>query len=127
MAKAVLDSSAVLAVLNNETGSQIVTAILNDALISAVNHAEVISKLVEQGATLEQARAMLRIIDIGVVEFDRATAERVGELRAATKRLGLSLGDRACIALAEQKNAPALTGDRRWVGADCRAQIRLIR
>src|ERR1700752_962130 len=119
MAKAVLDSSAVLAVLNNETGSQIVTAILNDALISAVNHAEVIWKLVEQGATLEPARAMLRIIDIGVVEFDRATAERVGELRAATKRLGLSLGDRACIALAEQKNAPALTGDRRWVGADC--------
>jgi|tagenome__1003787_1003787.scaffolds.fasta_scaffold20608262_1 ribonuclease VapC len=127
MAKAILDSSAVLAVLNNEAGSQIVTAMLEDALISAVNHAEVISKLVERGATLEQARAMLRIMDIGVVEFDRLTAERVGELRAGTKRLGLSLGDRACIALAEQKKTPALTGDRRWVGADCEAEIRLIR
>ena len=127
MARAVLDSSAVLAVLNNEAGSQIVTAVLDDALISAVNLAEVISKLVEQGATLEQTRAMLRIIDIGIVDFDRAMAERTGELRAATKRLGLSLGDRACIALAERENAPALTGDRRWVGADCEARIQLIR
>src|SRR4051794_17467658 len=111
MAKAILDSSAILAVLNNEIGSQIVIAILDDAITSAVNHAEVVSKLVERGATLEQARVMLRTIDVAVVEFDRPMAERVGELRGTTKRLGLSLGDRACIALAEREKTPALTGD----------------
>ncbi len=127
MAKAVLDSSAVLAVLNNEVGSQTVIAILDDALISAVNHAEVVSKLVEQGATLEQARVTLRAIDVAVAVFDRATAERAGELRSTTKRLGLSLGDRACIALAERERTPVLTGDRRWAEVACEAEIRLIR
>jgi len=127
MAKAVLDSSALLAVLNNETGSHVVTAILDDALISTVNYAEVVSKLVELGATLDRARAILRAIDIGVVEFDRPMAERVGELRAPTRRLGLSLGDRACIALAERMKSPALTADQRWAQADCGAEIQLIR
>jgi ribonuclease VapC len=127
MAKAILDSSAILAVLNNEIGSQIVIAILDDAVTSAVNHAEVVSKLVERGATLEQARVMLRTIDVAVVEFDRPMAERAGELRSTTRRLGLSLGDRACIALAEREKTPALTSDRRWVGVRCEAEIRLIR
>ena len=127
MAKAILDSSAILAVLNNEIGSQVVIATLDDALTSAVNYAEVISKLVERGATLEQARALLRTINVAVAEFDRPMAERAGELRATTKRLGLSLGDRACIALAEREKTPALTGDRRWVDAGCEADIRLIR
>jgi ribonuclease VapC len=127
MAKAVLDSSAVLAVLNNEAGSHRVTAILDDAIISAVNYAEVVSKLVERGVTLERARAMLSVIGIHVVEFDRPMAERVGELRAATRHLGLSLGDRACIALAERQKSPALTGDRRWAGVDCGVEIQLIR
>jgi ribonuclease VapC len=127
MAKAILDSSAVLAVLNEEQGAGAVTEILDDAIISAVNYAEVVSKLVERGATLEQARTMLRVIDIEVVEFDRPMAERTGELRAPTRRLGLSLGDRACLALAEREGAPALTGDRRWAGAASRAEIRLIR
>ena len=127
MAKAVLDSSAILAVLNGEVGSQIVIAILDDALISAVNYAEVVSKLVERGATLEQARVMLRTIDVAVSEFDRGMAERVGELRSPTRRLGLSLGDRACIALAERERTPAFTGDRRWAEAACEAEIRLIR
>jgi len=113
--------------LNNETGSHVVTAILDDALISTVNYAEVVSKLVELGATLDRARAILRAIDIGVVEFDRPMAERVGELRAATRRLGLSLGDRACIALAERMKSPALTADQRWAQADCGAEIQLIR
>lgn len=127
MAKAVLDSSAVLAVLNNEAGSPAVVAILDDAIISAVNYAEVISKLVERGATLAQAQTMLRIMDIAVAEFDRVMAERAGELRSTTRRAGLSLGDRACIALAEREKIPALTGDRRWVGVGCEAEIRMIR
>jgi PIN domain nuclease of toxin-antitoxin system len=127
MAKAVLDSSAVLAVLNDEIGSQAVIAILDDAILSAVNYAEVISKLVERGVTLTQARAMLSAVGVTVAEFDRALAERTGELRAITSRLGLSLGDRACIALAEREGAPALTGDRRWATVACEAEIRLIR
>lgn len=127
MAKAVLDSSALLAVLNNEPGSQAVIAILDEAIISSVNHAEVVSKLIERGVTLDQARVMLRTLNVPIVEFDRPMAERTGELRSATKHLGLSLGDRACISLAERERAPAFTGDRRWTEVRCETEIRVIR
>jgi ribonuclease VapC len=66
-------------------------------------------------------------INLKVVDFDRALAERTGELRAATRHLGLSLADRACLALAEREGAPALTSDRSWVGAIDTVEVRAIR
>jgi PIN domain nuclease of toxin-antitoxin system len=127
MTSAVLDSSALLALLNSEPGADIVISALEGALISTVNYAEVIAKLVERGATPERARAAIAAIDIGIADFDRALAERTGALRALTKQLGLSLGDRACIALAERERVPALTSDRRWAGVNCEAEIQMIR
>jgi PIN domain nuclease of toxin-antitoxin system len=127
MASAVLDSSAVLAVLNGEPGAELVTTVLDDALVSTVNYAEVVAKLVERGTSYAEALAALRAIALTTVDFDIALARRTGALRAETMRRGLSLGDRACLSLAEREGAPAMTGDRSWVGAVSGVEIRLIR
>jgi ribonuclease VapC len=127
MASAVLDSSAILAVLNDERGADVVEAIMDDALISTVNYAEVVAKLVERGGTSMAAQSALQSMALTTVDFDIALAQRTGVLRGETIRRGLSLGDRACLALAEREGVPAMTGDRRWVGAVSSIEIRLIR
>lgn len=127
MAEAVLDASAVLAVIHGEPGADVVTLALQDALISAVNYAEVISKLVERGATFEEADLAVRNMAIPVADFDLVLAERAGALRSVTKNRGLSLGDRACIALGERERAPVLTSDRRWAGLPIDVKVQLIR
>jgi ribonuclease VapC len=127
MASAVLDSSAVLAVLNAEPGADLVVATLDDALLSTVNYAEVVTKIVERGGTYKEAEAALQLITVTVVDFDIALAQRTGALRAETLKRGLSLGDRACLSLAEREGVPAITGDRSWVGAVSSIEVRLIR
>jgi PIN domain nuclease of toxin-antitoxin system len=127
MASAVLDASAVLAVLNGEAGAEIVMESLDDAILSAVNYAEVVSKLVERGMNRGQVRAAVAVIDMRVIDFDTDLAERTGELRSNTKKLGLSLADRACLALAEREGATAFTSDRAWRGAISNIEIRVIR
>lgn len=127
MASAVLDSSAVLAVLNAEPGAEIVVAVLQDALLSTVNYSEVVAKLVERGSSHGEAVAALRSIALTTVDFDINLAGRTGALRAETMKRGLSLGDRACLSLAERERLPAITGDRSWIGAVSNVEIRLIR
>ena len=127
MASAVLDSSAILAVLNDEPGADVVVSMMDDALVSTVNYAEVVAKLVERGGTTAAAQAALLSVALTTVDFDSALAVRTGGLRGETLRRGLSLGDRACLALAEREGVPALTGDRSWVGAVSSVDIRLIR
>ncbi|MGC1250202.1 MAG: type II toxin-antitoxin system VapC family toxin [Xanthobacteraceae bacterium] len=127
MASAVLDSSAILAILNNEPGADAVEEMLDDALVSTVNYAEVVAKLVERGGTSAQAQSVLRSIALTTSNFDILLAQRTGALRAETVKRGLSLGDRACLALAEREGVPALTGDRNWVGAVSGIEIRLFR
>ena len=127
MADAILDASAVLAVIQGEPGAETVAEALQDALILAVNYAEVISKLVERGATYEQADAAVQNLAIPVVDFDLALARRTGALRSATRSRGLSLADRACLALGEREQVPILTGDRRWAGVLPDVRVQLIR
>jgi PIN domain nuclease of toxin-antitoxin system len=127
MASAVLDSSAVLAVLNAEPGAEKVGAVLSDALLSTVNYAEVVAKLVERGTSYADAKAALQSIALTTVDFDIALAQRTGELRAETRRRGLSLGDRACLSLAEREGVPAVTADGSWVGAISGVEIQLLR
>lgn len=127
MVSAVLDASAVLAVLNAEPGAESVTDALDDALLSAVNYAEVIGALVERGATLDQARSICLSITLNTVDFDLPLAERAGELRRRTKHLRLSLADRACLALAEREGVPALTSDRKWSQLGSGFDVRIIR
>jgi PIN domain nuclease of toxin-antitoxin system len=127
MASAVLDSSAVLAILNAEPGADLVIATLDDALLSTVNYAEVVTKIVERGGTYKEAEAALQLITATVIDFDLALAQRTGALRAETRKRGLSLGDRACLSLAEREGVPAITGDRSWIGAVSSVEVRLFR
>ena len=97
----------------DEPGADRVERALPDAVISAANLAEVIAKLVDRGLDGNEALADLRELDLEVVALDRAQAEAAGLLRSATREAGLSLGDWACLALAQQRGAPTLTTDRR--------------
>lgn len=112
----VLDSSAVLAVLNQEKGSQTAQAFFSNGIVSAVNLAEVITKLIEQGHDSSSSMEAFNLLQLSVSGFDIAQARKAAELRPLTKYLGLSLGDRSCLALAILHGATAVTADRDWSG-----------
>jgi ribonuclease VapC len=127
MASAVVDASAILAHIRGERGSDSVGNLAADAFISAVNLAEVISKLMERNLTADQADAIIYRYGFEVVSFDEALARSAGALRPATKSLGLSLGDRACLALAQREGLPVLTTDRTWAKLAIGVEVRLMR
>jgi len=127
MAKIVLDASALLAFANNEPGAGQVEAVLGDAMISAVNYAEAITKLLLKTGRVHQALAELTDTELEVVQFDRALAEATGLLAPLTRARGLSLGDRACLALAQRESAVALTADSAWRTIAVGVDIRFIR
>jgi len=110
----VLDASALLALLNDEPGRAVVEAALDGAFISAVNLSEVMAKLADRGMAESHARAALNALDLEVVPFDAELAFRAGALRPITRPLGLSLGDRACLALGIYLSLPVLTAERHW-------------
>lgn len=111
---AVLDASALLALLQNEPGAEVVATRLTQCVMSAVNLSEVVAKLVDHGLPEADLRAALDVLDIDVREFDTEAAYAAGELRRITRDAGLSLGDRACLALAMRLGAAAVTADRAW-------------
>lgn len=125
----VLDASALLAYFWQEPGSDRVEQVLasGDALMSAVNLAEVLSKAAEAGMTASDASAMLERLTLEVAPFDTEQAKLVAALRPLTRRYGLSLGDRACLALAQQRGAVALTADRAWAKPHLGISVELIR
>ncbi len=127
MASIVLDGSVILAHINGEPGSAHAAAFFGDALISAVNLAEVVGKLVERGASLGLTRAALSRYGLQVAVFDEELAERTGALRPQTKAFGLSLGDRACLALAQRSALPVLTADRTWKELNLSVEVQLLR
>jgi ribonuclease VapC len=124
---AVLDASAVLAVYFDEPGADQVQAILPGARLSSVNYSEVIGKLLDRGDALNGALRKLAAMGFHIVAHDALLARRAGELRPLTRQLGLSLADRACLALAEHERLPVLTADRMWSMLDIGIDIRLIR
>ena len=127
MTGVVLDSSAVLAIINGEPGAERVIEILDGALLSAVNHAEIMTRLAERGIGRDVARSTVLNIGVQIIEFGIDLADRTGELRRQTRRLGLSLADRACLALAEREGVPALTADKKWAMLDIGIKVSLIR
>ena len=127
MAVAVLDTSAFLAVLKNEPGADVVVGVLHDCIMSSVNAAEVYTKLSEWGLPPAARDRALMLVPATIVDFDAGLARLAGDMRAGTKALGLSLGDRACLALARRERLPAFTSDQAWAKADVGATVRLIR
>lgn len=116
MAEVVLDASALLALLNAEAGSDEVAASLPGARISAVNVAEVVGKLAEAGAPEEEILEILEGLGLEIRAAGLQEAMHAGLMRPETRSLGLSLGDRFCLALGRELGAPVLTADRSWVG-----------
>ena len=112
--KYVLDSSAILAVLHHEPGSDVAIQRFPDSIVSAVNAAEVLTKLLEKSNDLDTAIEAFELLQLDIVDFDYAHATKAAELRPITKNLGLSLGDRSCIALAMLSDATAVTADKTW-------------
>jgi PIN domain nuclease of toxin-antitoxin system len=127
MSGVVLDSSALLAFIQGEPGGDVVAGVVGDALMSSVNHAEVVTKLVERTGSLDVARVALGIANVDVIDFDRSQAEQAGLLVKQTRSCGLSLGDRACLALAAREATPVLTVDRIWATLKLDVEVRLIR
>ena len=124
---AVLDSSALLCLLQGEPGAQRVAEALADALISAVNVAETVGKLREGGLSAAEVRDVLGSLPLDVRPFTDDQAYAAGELRLATRAFGLSLGDRACLALALEANALVLTTDRQWLKLDVGVRVEALR
>lgn len=114
MSEIVLDSSAILAMLQDEPGGDDVPQYLGRAIISAVNFQEVAKELVRGGRSPKDVRAILAGIAVEVRPHDAEAAYLAADLYEKTKRYGSGLGDRSCMALGLQLGLPILTADREW-------------
>jgi ribonuclease VapC len=113
---ALLDASALLALVLNERGADRVEAMLDSAAIHAVNFAEVVTKLLQKGVPAEEARRVAEEMALDIYEdFGALQAASCGELHASTRALGLGLGDCVCLTVAAWKGMTAVTCDRKWL------------
>lgn len=123
----VLDASAVLALVLNEPGADMVRSALPGAVISTVNLTEVYSRCADRGLDIDIVRALFLSSGVEVHPYTEAHALAAGRLRASTRPYGLSLGDRACLAVAETLRLPVLTADRAWQQLNLGIDIGLVR
>ena len=127
MKETVLDATALLALLQEEPGAETVAEAIPHASISTVNLAEVVGKLADSGMPEEAVQGALAGLGIKVIPFDEDLAYRTGLLRPLTSAYGLSLGDRACLALGQRLSQPVLTADRVWASLKIGVKVRVIR
>lgn len=127
MSAIVFDSSVLIAILRQEPGSEVGEQSLNEALISTVNLAEVATYLARNSVPTETINEALAAFPIEVVPFDREQGLIAGYLYPTCKSLGLSLGDRACLALAKSKRLPVLTVDKAWLELEIDVSVKSIR
>ena len=123
----VLDASAVLALLFDERGGDVVSSHAAGALISTVNLTEVLEKVAERDGDPDRARAILSSIGVIPVPFSERQAQLAAELKPLLRGKRIALADRACLALVRDTGRPVLTGDRVWTALDLGIDVRLIR
>lgn len=127
----VLDASAILAFLQSEPGDEIVRQALHDdeCLVSAANHSEVIAKAIDRGADSQALQVVLADLAYTIVDVKAEDGTQAGLMRDFTRKIGLSLGDRLCLATAQRLQARVLTADRPWlaVAPALGIQVRCIR
>ena len=128
MSKVVLDASAILAFIQGEPGSEKLTPeLLSGSICSAVNLAEVHGKLVSRGWSVDEAWEDAFSPAQEVIPFDLSQARIAGDLVTHTRTLGLSLGDRACLALALSLKAPVYTTEQAWRKLKLEVSVHVIR
>lgn len=111
----VLDASAAIALLLDEPGAERVAEVLPQSFMSAVNLSEAINVFARHGLDIAAAHAALAALELEIAPFDADLALAAALLQPATGAAGLSLGDRACLALAAKLEAIAMTSDRAWL------------
>ena len=127
MSRIVVDSSAVVAALLEEPGGEEMARRDGPFLISTVNLCEVLERLAVGSAAEAPTLAMLEDLGLVLVDFTPDLAAIAARLKASTRSVGLSLGDRACLAHALRERTPVLTGDRAWTKVDVGVEIVMIR
>ena len=110
----VLDTSALVCFLQDEPGNDRVEAVLQEAVISSVNWAEVVQKSIAAWVDIDGMREEIEALGLAIVPFTAEEADIAGRLWQQTRQQGLSLGDRACLSLGIRLNAPVLTADQIW-------------
>ena len=123
----VLDASALLALLQSEPGGDEVEKLLETAAICSVNWSEVAQKALDWQAEIEGLRQELEALGLEILPLTAPLAETTARLRPSTRQAGLSLGDRACLALAAVLGLPAVTADRIWPDLGLPIEIRVVR
>lgn len=124
----VLDASALLAVSKGERGADFVMDLINtkDCVISSVNMAEVGARLLDLGLPIHELGRGMAQFSVDIVDFNQEQALASAALRPLTKSAGLSLGDRACLALAKLMEGTAVTADRAWLDIAETTQIKVL-
>lgn len=123
----VFDASVILAIIQQEPGHEEFLDMAFGGLTSTVNLAEARAKLSDRGLDRKRINDAIGYINLLPIAFDEEQAQISSDLRSSTKELGLSLADRACLALAIQRNATAYTADRIWAQVKVPVEIKLIR
>jgi PIN domain nuclease of toxin-antitoxin system len=126
-AEVVADASAIIALLAGEPFEHVDPEQIARAWVSAVNLSEVLAKLYEMGLPDPDADAAISLLGLRVAGFDEAQASAAARLKRNTRQAGLSLGDRACLALAQSLECPVITADRAWANVDVGVEVLLIR
>jgi PIN domain nuclease of toxin-antitoxin system len=123
----VLDASAVLCLLFDEPGADRVEALLPGAKLGVINYHEVIAKLIDRGVPPGEVVEDLSRLEVEIIPADQQQAELAGLMRETTRAAGLSLADRACLALALRHRATAVTADRAWTKVDVGVAVDVVR
>ncbi len=127
MSNKVIDSSAILALINKESGWEKVADIIENSYLSTVNYSEIIDKLLYYKFTFKEIQQIFDKLKINVINFDRSIALETAKLKKLTKQYGLSLGDRACIATALLNDSDIVTADKIWLKLKLPVKIISIR
>jgi ribonuclease VapC len=123
----VLDASALCALLFEEPGHEALMGYLAEAYLSSVNLTEVLTKAVDRKRPLDRSQGFIAALSLHTVPFDTAQAAVAASIREQTRPFGLSLGDRACLALAIVRGLPVITADRDWKKTGLGVDVRVFR